>query len=150
MSEETSKNTEKSIQDELHEVLSKLSFDQLRFVAAMQHSATKREAAKACDLKENTVYGWPALVDEAVRLAALEREEAAREIGRKHLAKAMMVKVSGLDSEDERVRQSVASELIEWNLGKAMQKQEVTGPNGEVIPIAVQFIPYARTDPDHS
>ena len=112
-----------------------LSVDQLRFVAAMQCSATKKEAAELIGIEPNTTYKWPKIVDEAVLLAAQEREMAAREVFKNHLMKAAMVKVKGLDSDDDSLRQKVATEIIEWNLGKATQKSELTGANGGPVEV---------------
>lgn len=64
---------------------------------------------------------------------ALDGLVVARHIRRRNLAKAMMVKAAGLDAEDERIRQSVATELIEWEMGKATQKQEIAGAEGGAI-----------------
>ncbi|RPJ29476.1 MAG: PBSX family phage terminase large subunit [Chloroflexi bacterium] len=60
---------------------------------------------------------------------ALEALDGARAIRRKNLVKAMMVKAGGLDSDNEVVRQKAASEIIEWELGKA--DQPLTGKDGE-------------------
>lgn len=124
--EQMQENPQKSISERLREALAYLSVDQLRFVAAMQHTASKKEAAELIGLAPNTVYKWPGVVDEAVLLSAQDKEAAAREVSANHLLKAMMVKLKGLDSDDEALRQKVASEIIEWNLGKAIQKQDVT------------------------
>jgi len=47
----------------------------------------------------------------------------------------MAIKLAGLDNRDERVRQAVATEIIEWELGKATQRQEHTGAEGRPIEI---------------
>lgn len=121
MSESPQENPQKSISEQLAEVMASLSVDQLRYVAAMQQCASKKEAAEIIGIEPNTVYKWPAVVEDAVRLTALDREGAAREIAKKNLVKAMMVKTKALDSDDEVLRQKVATEIIEWNLGKALQ-----------------------------
>ena len=124
---------EKSISDELSKVLSKLTHDQLRFVVAMQECNSKKEAAELLDMKPDTVYRWPDIVDKAVRLFAEDIAESAKQIRRKNLTKAMMVKVAGLDNDDDVLRQRVATEIIEAELGKPTQKQEVkTEHSGEV------------------
>jgi hypothetical protein len=122
----------KSISERLEEVMAQLSYDQLRFLAAMADCSTKAEAAEAIGLKPNTVYKWPDIVDEALELQAAERVETARAIARKYLTKAMMVKVKALDSPDEGVRQRAATELIEWQLGKAAQTN-LNENTGEVV-----------------
>jgi hypothetical protein len=48
----------------------------------------------------------------------------ALELRRRALAEAMAVKTSGLRSEDEAVRQRTATEIIEWEMGRAAQKNE--------------------------
>jgi len=67
---------------------------------------------------------------------------AAAEIRRRHLTKAMLIKVSGLDSKFEKIKQAVATEIIEWEMGKAMQRQELSGKDGG--PIA--FLPVVMTE----
>ena len=51
----------------------------------------------------------------------------------------MAVKVAGLDSENERVRQDAATELIEWELGKAKQTSEYLGKDGQPITFKVVY-----------
>jgi len=51
----------------------------------------------------------------------------ALHLRRRALARAMEVKLRGLDSRDERIRQAVATEIIEWELGKASQKIDLSG-----------------------
>lgn len=133
---ETETKQEKSSSDELRAVLDKLSVDQIRFVVARQECATDKEAAKAIGLKPQSVYQWSHKgypIAEAVRLMAFDGLETALHIRHKNLTKAMLVKVAGLDEEDKRVRQSVATEIIEWEIGKATQRQEHTGADGGPI-----------------
>jgi len=63
----------------------------------------------------------------------------ATEMRRRNLAKAMGVKVKGLDSESERTRQGVASEIIEWEMGKAKQTVDsmVSGPGGGPVDVII-------------
>lgn len=107
----------------LTEILKHLTKDQLRFIVALQEYPTKDAAAKAIGVKPATVYDWPPEVDEAARLLALDTLESARELRRRNLVKAMGVKAAGLDSKSEAIRQKAASEIIEWELGQAEQKQ---------------------------
>jgi len=114
----------KSISEELAAVLAQLSTDQIRFVVARQECATDKEAAEAIGVKPDTVYHWPDTVREAVRLMAGDGIAVAIEVRRRNLPKAMLTKAAGLDSDDERIRQSVATEIIEWELGRATQREE--------------------------
>jgi len=112
--------------------LCRLSKDQIRFVVALQEYPSKREAAEAIGLKPDTVYRWNGEVEEAARLMAQERLEMAKALRRNSLIKAIMVKLSALDSNDEGVRQKAATEFIEWEMGKAGQKVDLNN-GGEVI-----------------
>ena len=116
--------------DDLARIIQQLSVDQVRFVVARQEFSTDKEAAMALELKPATVKQWKrrgAPIDQAVELIVLDGVIVARELRRKHLAKAMAVKVAGLDSDQERTRQNVSTEIIEWEMGKAAQKIEQSG-----------------------
>jgi hypothetical protein len=131
-------NPEKSISERLSVILAKLSKDQLRFVVALQDYPSKKDAAEAIGLKPDTVYRWNGEIDEAVKLMALQNTASAQAIRQRHLVKAMMVKVAGLDSLDESVRQKSATEIIEWEMGKALQKADVTSA-GDALKIVVEY-----------
>lgn len=118
---------EKSISEQLSDIFSKLTKDQLRFVVAMQEFPTKKEAAESIGIEPDTVYRYPKEVDEACKLMALNVVESAKTLRVRALAKAVAVKLSGLDSDDEKVRQAAASEIIEWELGKAKMPVEHSG-----------------------
>ena len=112
-----------------------MTTDQIRFVVARQECSTDKEAAKEIGVRPNTAYTWKhkgAPIDEAVRLMALDGIIVAREVLRRNLAKAMAVKVAGLDHGDDKLRQSVATEIIEWEMGKATQRQEITVTESDV------------------
>jgi len=127
------KNKEKYISDQLSDVLEKLSLDQIRFVVARQEYSSDKDAAEHLGIQPQTVYRWPDEVKEAVRLMAYDGMITAQHIRRKALAKAMLVKVKGLDSDDDSLRQRVATEIIEWEMGRATQRNEVTGAGGGAI-----------------
>ena len=127
-------NPEKSISSELSEVLKRLTVDQVRYVIARMDYPTKGEAAQAIGLKPDTVYRWNGDVERAVELMALDTIESARSIRRRNLLKAIAVKVKGLDSKEEKIRQSVATELIEWELGKAGGSLDITSGNEPLKP----------------
>lgn len=104
----------------------KLSRNQRRFVVAMQECATKKEAAEAIGLEPDTVYRWPGIVDEAINALSSDVEAAVWDILQSSAAKAAMVKVAGLDENDDRLRQAVASEILDRFLGKPTQRHEIT------------------------
>jgi len=135
---------EKSTFEGISELWSQLNRNQRRFVVAMQEFPTKKEAAESIGLEPDTVYRWPDVVDRAVDAFSSDVEAAVMGVLRSIAGKAAMIKASGLDSEDEKIRQAVASEIIDRILGKATQRQEVTGADGEPVPI--QFISIERSD----
>jgi hypothetical protein len=112
-----------------------LSDSQWRFVTTMiaNPDMSKAEAARAIDLKPQTIYAWPEHVDEAIKIARRDIHEATKEARRQALLEAMRVKVGGLRSKDEAIAQRAATEIIEWELGKAVQVQEMTGKDGSAI-----------------
>ena len=135
MTEKQQTNIENYTSKELEAILQELSIEQIRFVVARQEFATDKEAAGYIGIKPETVYRWGPEVKKAVKLMALDGIILARHIRRKSLAKAMLVKVAGLDLDEDNIRQRVASEIIEWEMGKATQRQELTGADGaDLIP----------------
>ena len=94
--------------------------------AESDKSRTKKDAAEAIQLTPDTIYRWPDYVDDALLLAQENLHDAIIEMRKQSALKAMSVKVALLDSEDENVRSRAATELIEWELGKAMQRGELT------------------------
>jgi hypothetical protein len=117
----------------IDEVLAQLTDNQLRFVTAMQNCTSKSEAAKEIGIEPNTAYKWPDVVDEAIRLTRMDVESVVRAVRKRNLLKAMMVKVAGLDSPNEDVRQKVATEIIEGELGKPTQHSMLTGADGGAV-----------------
>jgi transposase len=120
---------------ELDEILKTLSVDQLRYIVARQEYSSKRDAAKAINMSYSTVTKWDERVDRAAELMALDGVHVARAILRKTLPKAMAVKAGGLDSDNERIRQDAATEIIDREFGKSVQKNELTGKDGGAIQI---------------
>lgn len=112
---------------------------QRRFAVSMQEHPTKKEAAEAIDISPNTVYNWPAIVHTAVDFMANNIALATLGILQANATKAAMVKAAGLDSENEKIRQDVASEVLDRNLGKATQRQEVTGADGDSLTIKITY-----------
>jgi len=111
----------------LETILRQLSIIQLRYVVARAECKTDKEAAEMIGISPASVKGWDnkAQVDDAVRLMIYDGVMTAKELRRRSLAKAMAIKVSGLDLEDdERLRQNVATEIIEGELGKPRQQTD--------------------------
>lgn len=132
-----------STEIDLGQLIDRLTPDQVRFVVSRQEHSKDKEAAEAIEISPATVKKWKydgAPIDDAVKAMAMDGLIVARKIRRRNLAKAMLVKVKGLDSSDEKVRQGVATEIIEWEDGKATQKQVLTGQGGGPLVIEVEYI----------
>ena len=119
----------------------KLTATQWRFITAMleDRSRTKKDAAAHLGISEQTVYRWDKHVNEALELALADLHAAALEYRKQQLLKAIAVKVAGLDSDDESIRHKTATELIEWELGRAVSRQEHTGAGGSALEFRVVY-----------
>jgi hypothetical protein len=118
------------------DILKRLTVDQKRFIVQRQEVSTDKDAALSIGVKPNTVSQWKREgypIDEAVEMMANDGVILAINIRRSSLAKAMLTKVAGLDSSNERVRQGVATEIIEWEMGRPTQSLEHTGKDGEAL-----------------
>ena len=138
------KMEEKSTSDtNFRRLWQQLTHNQRRFAVAMLDSPSKKEAALACELEPNTVYKWNGVVDEVVEILLERAADSAYDILEGNVVKASMVKVAGLDSTEEKVRQDVASEVLDRVMGKPTQRQEISGPDGSIL--TVEYINDWRT-----
>jgi len=127
--------TPEDITNRIREISAKLSPLQLRFVAAMESCKQKNEAAIAIGIRPQTVYQWHErkLIDELIELIALDVVESAKQIRKRNLVKAMAIKSAALDSDDEKIAQAAATEIIEWELGKAKQAMDLTSDGEKIV-----------------
>lgn len=132
--------------NDLEQLLKTLSTDQLRFVVARQQCSSDAETARKIGIAKQTVCVWGESVQRAVKLMAMDGVLVARERMRRALADAITVKLEGLNSRNDNVKQSAATELIDRVLGKATQKQEVTGANGAAVNVVLKWAEDNATD----
>lgn len=130
--EASENNINQSTTDDPFAMLSDL---QWRYVTAMldNPSFTKADGARFIGIKPNTVYNWDKYVDKAITLAREDMHRAALTVRKQSLLKAMRVKLALLDSDDEGVRGRAATDILEWELGKATQPLGGPGKDGEII-----------------
>lgn len=133
------------IDNSFSDIWNQLTPSQRRFVVAMQEHPTKKEASAAVDISPNTAYNWPPIVDIACDFMANNIALATLGILQANAGKAAMVKAKGLDSSDEKIAQSAATEIIDRNLGKPTQRNEVTGKDGEQLGVMV-YVPDNNRD----
>jgi len=131
-----------------NDVFSKLSQSQWRYVTAMAENPafTKKQAAEYIGLTPDTVYRWPDYVDASVDIARKNIHEAALTMRKQSVLKAIAVKISLLDSADDTVRNKAASDLIEWELGKA--NQPISGKDGGAIEVIFKHPEKPKHDTD--
>jgi len=125
--------------NELEQLLKSLSADQMRFVVIRQQCTSDADAARQMKISKTTVCNWGANVQRAVELMAMDGVIVARERMRRALAEAISVKVEGLRSRNENVKQNAATEIIDRAIGKATQKNEITGANGAAMNVVLQW-----------
>lgn len=128
--------TGKSISNRFAEVWVQLNHNQRRFVVAMLDATNKKEAAEAIGITSDTVYRWPPSVDEAITLLGRDIRNAVVEIISSGAAKAALIKLAGLDSDNEQTRQNVASEILDRLLGKAISHMDVKS-GGKPVELAL-------------
>jgi hypothetical protein len=100
---------------------------------------TKKEAAEAIGLDPRTVYRWPDAIDEAIEFLISDAIQSAHDILEQSVVKAAQIKRAGLDSDDEKLRQGVSSEILDRMLGRATQRQEISGPEGGPIELDSKY-----------
>lgn len=125
--------------DELSKVLRQLTDKELHYVVARMQCDSEQQAATLMGLTRRALYArydgrWE-IIRRAVTLAIQDGVITSLEMRRRALLDAMQVKISGLNSRSEAVRQRTATEIIEWQLGKATQPTELTGKGGGAIPL---------------
>lgn len=117
------------------DALGGLTILQQRFVVARIDKNSDAEAARYLGIEEKTPFKWPEkkLIDEIVAFAVFDGVELALSMRRKALPRAMAVKMAALESDSEKIRQDAATELIEWELGKAKNTTDVSGNLGVTV-----------------
>ncbi len=104
------------------------------YVLARSECVSNSEALRKCGKSEGWLYKRN-IEDLNSRADILRKDKAIRAsmILAEAVEEAAKVKAAGLKSRDERIKQAVATEIIDRQLGKVPQRQEVTGKDGGVI-----------------
>ena len=115
------------------ELWAELTPTQRRFVVAMTEYPNKKESAEAIGIAPQTAYNWNGNVNDAIDFVRENIALATLGVLTANAAKAAMVKSAGLDSNDERIAQAAATEIIDRILGKSIQRSEIAGKDGAPI-----------------
>jgi hypothetical protein len=128
--------------DDLQTVLNQLEDNRLDYVRARSLVNSDAQAIKDIGISKTAFYKWPAEEREKLNELAqqLKRATVARAIMAIQAAaeEAALVKIAGLKSRDERLKQSAATEILDRNIGKPSQSIKLGGDGGEPIKV----IPY--------
>ena len=111
---------------------------QLDWVARRIDSRSDREASRLLGIDKDTPGRWKAdgvPLDDIIAAAKQDGVILVSRRIRADLNWAYDVKRSGLHSKSEQVRQGAATEILDRGLGKATQRQEVSGPDGGTLVI---------------
>lgn len=129
--------------------LARFTVEQRKWVIARLLTTSDAAAARAIRVHPSTVCKWPEKpeLDKAVADLLEDPKSQAMAILVNALAEAASVKVGGLRSKKEEVRQVAAEQIMDRVMGKATQRQEVSGPDGAPIMI-VNWDDGGTEDPD--
>lgn len=117
----------------LRELLRHLSPEQVRFLAVRLYASSDADAARQMGISEQAPWQWRhrgAPIDEALDLLKYDGVIMASKMFHDALLKAVMIKIDGLDVRDKRLQQQISTEIIERTLGKALERRELSGPDG--------------------
>jgi len=132
----------------LDKVFEGLDERETAYVLARSECVSNSEALRKCGFSQ----GWLSkrdIDDLNARADMLRKDKAVRAslILSEAVEEAAKVKTSGLRVRDERIKQSVATEILDRELGKVPQKSEVTGADGDALEIIVKYVKQTdRTD----
>jgi hypothetical protein len=113
---------------------------EIDYVKARSNEPSDRKALLAANLS----YGWLRnrdVEDLNKRALAFKADVTyrAQEILDEAVEEAAKVKASGLKARDERIKQSVATEILDRKFGKPTQRNEVTGAESGPIELVVTY-----------
>jgi len=115
-----------SIRREISQLMDDMTDGEIRLASAQSEGATRTDGAKAIGKSINTVKKWDlSKVDRMVTLMVQHRIETALIQRERLLSRAVAVKAKGLEDPDPKIRQRVATEIIDWNLGRAGQTKSI-------------------------
>jgi hypothetical protein len=123
--------------DDLRTELDQLKDSRLDYVIARSKARTDAEGYREAGIAKASFYSWPE--EERTRL-----NDLAQQVKRASALRAMMilqdateeaarVKVDGLKSRKENIKQDAASEILDRMIGKPVIRQEVSGKSGGPI-----------------
>jgi len=126
--------------------LNGFNIEQRKWIIARLLLPSDAAAARAIGIHPSTVCRWPEKdeLDNAIKALLEDPKTQAMTILLDAVPEAARVKVSGLKSRREQVRQSASSDVLDRILGKPTQKQEIAGQDGGDL--VIHFVGNIRPD----
>lgn len=126
---------------DLRTELDSLTDQRLDYVLARSRVNSDSHALRDAGISRSTFYGWT--LEEREHL-----NELAQRVKREAALRAMMViqeaaeaaaqvKVGGLKSKNEHIKQDAATEILDRIVGKAINKTEVSGSGGSDLIVRI-------------
>lgn len=119
---------------QINAIFAGLDTREIDYVKARANAKSDREACSMAGVSRGWLRSKDAgdLRGRAIAFKA-DVTYRAQEILDSAVEEAAQVKKSGLKARDERIKQAVATEILDRKFGKPTQRQEVTGKDGGVI-----------------
>jgi len=122
------------------DVFDNLDERETAYVLARSDSFSNNQALRKCGFS----FGWlrnKDIEDLNARADSLRKDKAIRAsmILSEAVEEAALVKTAGLKARDERIKQAVATEIIDRELGKVPNRTELTGADNAPIELVVTY-----------
>lgn len=119
-----------TLETEIRRLLSNMSPQQVTYAVALIYTKDHKDALLSCGISEETYKSWPENIqqdcEEIANIVVFDTLVLSRRLLREAVLQAVLVKMAGLSSPDEEIRQKAATDIIEWELGKAGTKNAQT------------------------
>jgi len=129
--------------NDLKTILDQLEDNRLDYVLARSKTKSDADGIRNSGVGKTTFYGWDKEERDKLNELAqkLKRETAIRALMllQDAVEEAATVKIQGMKSRNEHIKQNAASEILDRQLGKPTQRTEHTGDGGGEIGITVRL-----------
>jgi hypothetical protein len=117
------------------------TIDQWRFIAARLNTSTDKEAAEMIGVNVATPPRWPNKPEINKAVAELQSEAVSGAVAalKQSSLQAAMTIIGLMRSEDEAVRLRAAQDVLDRANGKASQRTEITGKDGDALNIIMTW-----------
>lgn len=126
--------------DDLRTILDNLEDKRLDYVIARARCHSDIDALRESGIGKSAFYQWPREERDHLNDIAQQVKRETATIALMKLTDAAVraaeVKIAGLSSHNEHVKQDVATEILDRTIGKPTQKTDVTS-NGESITVTL-------------